>query len=115
MRIARDLGVVVEAGGAPLDFVQVLDARLAAFARQQCGEFRAILAEQAGGLVQESRTLHSGHMPPVDLRGSGARDRVGHVARRPVHHLIHRFERRGVLNATLVSALRVCESAGDPQ
>ncbi len=44
---ARDLGVVVEAGGAPLDLVEVLDARLAALAREQLGEQRAILPHEA--------------------------------------------------------------------
>ena len=47
VRVARDLRVVLEAGRRPLDLVEVLDARLAAFERQQLRQLRAVLAHQA--------------------------------------------------------------------
>ena len=65
MRVARDLGVVVEAGGAPLDLVEVLDARLAALEREQLGEARAVFAHQARGVVEELGALDGRMLAPL--------------------------------------------------
>jgi hypothetical protein len=53
VRVARDLRVVLEAGRRPLDLVEVLDARLAAFERQQRRQLRAVFAHQASDFVQQ--------------------------------------------------------------
>ena len=72
-RVAPDLGVVVEAGGRPLDLVEVLDHRLAALERHQSRRARdAALADARGDLVQQPRLLGSGQPPPGRLRAPGA-------------------------------------------
>ena len=52
IRAAGELGVVLKARRAPLHFVEVLDARLAAFAGEQLRKSRPIAAHQSRGFVQ---------------------------------------------------------------
>ena len=105
VRVARDLGVVVEAGGAPLDLVEVLDARLAALEREELGEAGAVFAHEAGGLVEELAALDRRH-----AFASGAErrrrhcDGAAHVLRRGLDDLVDHLERGRVLDG---AALRL--------
>jgi hypothetical protein len=42
VRVAGDLGVVLKAGRRPLDLVEILDARLASFEREQLRELSSV-------------------------------------------------------------------------
>ena len=104
MRVARDLAVVVEAGGAPLDLVEVLDARLAALEREELGEAGAVFAHEAGGVVEEPGALDGRMFSPVALSGGGGTAGAAHVLRRGLDDLVDLLERGRVLDG---AALRL--------
>ena len=81
-RGAPHLGVVVEAGGGPLDLVEVLDHRLAALDGHQLGQLVAALADDAGDLVQQARLVGAGQPAPGRLGPAGGGHRPLHVGRR---------------------------------
>src|SRR5215470_4910145 len=93
MRIARDLRVVLEARGAPFDLVEVLDARFAAFERQQPRQLRATAAQQACGIVKELASFERRQTGPMPRRPRCGLTRARDVCWLGVSHLIYGFER----------------------
>ena len=75
-RVAPDLGVVVEAGGRPLDLVEVLDHRLAALERHELGE----LVVHARGCAPRPRAGASPSRAPGTRRHAGCARRAARTA-----------------------------------
>lgn len=74
-RVAADLGVVVEGGGAPVDLVPVLDQRLPALRCDQRGEPILVLPQLAGHLVEQLTALDGRGARPAGPRLPGGSDR----------------------------------------
>ena len=115
IRAAGELRVVLKARGAPLHFVEVLDPRLAAFAREQLREARAVAAHQSRGFVQHLAALERRQPLPVLLRRGRRGARAPHVVGRGIDDLVDELERRRILDAARAAALRILPAAIDPQ
>ena len=96
--VARDLGVVLKAGGRPLDLVEVLDARLAAFERKQLRETRAIFTHQGRRVVQQLPALDRRHVAPLAPCLSGLRAGPLGVVGAALDDLVDDLERRRILD-----------------
>jgi hypothetical protein len=115
VRVARDLGVILEARRAPLDLVEVLDARLAALEGQDSRQLRPVGAQQAGRLVEQLAALEGRQTAPPALSRRCHAARAGDIAFRRVGHLAHELEGGWIDHAPQASGRRGAPHAVDPE
>ena len=93
--MSPDLRVIIEARGDPFDFIHIFDERLAAFHRQESGEFFSMLTHSARGLVQHLALLNAGRESPIIPSGvCGTNGGFGIVGASARHFINTLFRRR---------------------
>jgi len=115
LRASGELRIVVEAGRTPLNLVQVLDPRLAAFPCQQFRETRPIRAHQGGGFVEQFPALERRHLSPLPLCLRRRRARAPDIVRGRIEDLVDELGRRRILDLPYAAAVRILPAAIDPQ
>jgi hypothetical protein len=89
----RHLGVVVEAGGDPLDAVDRFAERFAGLERHQRRQLVLERADAAADFTQQTGLFDARHLPPGMLRGAGGGNGAADVFRPAVGDLAKRRQR----------------------
>jgi hypothetical protein len=109
--VTRDLGVVLEASGRPLDLVEVFDTRLAPFEGKQLRETRAIFPHLGRRVVKELPALDGRQVAPLAPCLGGLQAGPLGVVGAALDHLVDDLEGGWVLDPSNFS---IAVGAWDP-
>jgi hypothetical protein len=108
--VTRDLGVVLEASGRPLDLVEVFDTGLAPFEGKQLRETRAIFPHPGRRVVKELPALDGRQVAPLAPCLGGLQAGPLGVVGAALDHLVDDLEGGWVLDPSNFSiALGACD------